>query len=210
MINIAFIDDHNMILEGLKSLIGSNDKYTIVGAYTEFSDFFENLEKINPEIIILDYSMQGFNPVEGIKSLKAKSPDLKVIIYSLHDNYQYVLSTLKAGTDGFVTKAEDSGILLKAIEEVLAGKKYVSPSLNSEVLENINSFRKKGDGLSALSSRELQLFNLLAAGKGLSEIANFLNLSVSSVSTYRKRLLDKLGLKSNADIVRYSIENTDK
>ena len=160
----------------------------------------------NFDIILLDIGLPGKRGLEVLKEILSLRPGQKVIMLSMHSEKRYAVKALKLNASGYVTKDVSSEELLKAIQRVSAGRKYISENLAEEIAE---SFNKDESSLlhESLSERELTVLLKIARGKKIKEIADELNIGSSSVSTYRKRIIEKLNLHSNADIIRYVIEN---
>jgi DNA-binding NarL/FixJ family response regulator len=157
-------------------------------------------------VVILDITMPGRGGLDTLKEIRTERPKLPVLILSIHPEDQYAVRALKAGAAGYMTKESAPDDLIKAIRKVLKGGKYISPSL----AENLALFLERDDQKSpheSLSDREYQVMCMIAAGKKVKEIAESLSLSVKTISTYRARILDKMKMKSNADLIHYAIQN---
>jgi len=205
MTHVLIADDHSIVREGVKSIL-ANVPDVIVAA--EARNGREALEKAGNEtvdLVILDISMPDRSGLEVLKQLKIEHPNLPVLILSMHPEEQYGLRVLKAGADGYLNKDAVPEELLLAIRKLIQGRKYISPTLSERLARNLS---RTGARLAhqALSDREYEVLCGIGKGKTISEIAAELNLSVSTVSTYRIRILEKLNLRTNADLTYYAIK----
>jgi DNA-binding NarL/FixJ family response regulator len=198
-------DDHPIVRKGIVQLL--KDAFPKMIS-EEVNSGIEAVKKINQEkwdLIVLDISMPGRNGIDVLKYARNAGIKTPILILSMQAEEHYALRTLKAGASGYVSKESAGDELVKAVERVMKGKKYISPKVTEILAESLGEepeiIHEK------LSDREMEVMMLIAAGKSVSEIANELNLSVSTVSTYRQRILDKLHLNNNAEILRYVFEN---
>ncbi len=202
---ILIADDHTIVREGLKQIISN---LFGVKSVDEASNGFEVIELVNKNdysVVILDISMPGKNGLDTLKELKKIKPDLPVLMLSVYDEEQYGIRVLKAGASGFIPKHSEPEEFKNAILRVTSGKKYVSENLADKLVAdldigNINHHHE------SLSDREFQVFRMIAEGKSIKEISDDLFLSSKTISTYRTRVLEKMGFQGNADIVKYAIE----
>lgn len=202
MIKIISVDDHPLIQAGLKMTLAGENDIAIDGAVSNAAELFALLEKEKFDLVLLDITLPDRNGLEVLKDIKVMYPELPVIMLTMHAEEHYAIRCLKAGAAGYVTKRSISDDLLDAINSVMKGDKYISPSL-SQIL--IKQWQKTDEKLphEAMSDRELQVATLLARGKTVGQIAVELNLSRQTVTTYRSRALDKLSAKDNAELTRY-------
>ncbi|MFC1539010.1 response regulator [Candidatus Latescibacterota bacterium] len=206
MIRILIADDHPLIRKGLGQIIEDATGLFIEG---EASNGFEVLEKIQIkdfDVIILDISMPGLNGLEVLKQIKIVKPDIPVLILSMYSEEQYAIRALKAGASGYLTKESAPEELVSAIRKIINGGKYISSSL-AEILAYDFLGEKNKMPHELLSDREFQVLFMIASGKTVSEIADELFLSVKTVSTYRSRLLGKMNLNNNTELVHYAFKN---
>ncbi len=206
--NILIADDHSVVRRGLKTiLVDAFPNATI----EEASDGIELLNKALEQdwsIIVSDISMPGKTGIEVVKELKELKPKQKVLILSVHAAEQYAVRTLKAGAAGYLTKESAPEELVKAIEHIMGGRKYITPEI-AEILVNINIDNSGSrQPHEALSDREFEVLKLIASGKTVSEIADILSLSIHTISTYRSRILEKMQMKNNAELTKYAISNS--
>ncbi len=204
--NILLADDHSIVRRGLREIL--LEEFPDAN-FQEAADGQELIRKMRVEkfdVIISDVSMPGKNGLEALKVIKAESPTIPVLVLSIHPEELYAIRVLKAGASGYLTKESAPEELVKAVRMVMAGRKYITPSLAEKMASNLdNDFSKLPHEL--LSDRELDVLKLIAGGKTVSEIANDLSLSVNTISTYRARVLEKMNLKSNSELTFYAISN---
>jgi len=206
MMSILIADDHDIVRKGLKLIL--MERYPD-GYFLEAGDGEELVAKAKEmdwDIIISDISMPHKTGLQALKEIKEIKPQIPILILSIYSEDLYATRAMKMGAHGYVTKDLAEEELVKAIETVLQGKKFISPTVaeklaNSLVNEVADISHKN------LSDREMDVFKLLAEGQSIASIAQLLSLNASTVSTYRSRILEKMNMKSNADIVRYALEN---
>jgi DNA-binding NarL/FixJ family response regulator len=205
MIRLLVADDHPVVREGLKRIVSEQMDIEVVG---EATTGYEVLEKIkNPEVqvLLLDISMPGPGFLETLSRVKVERPDIPVLVLSVHPEDQYALRALRAGAAGYLTKDHSPEELSSAIRKVSSGGRYVTSSLAEKLAFELKEPEKPLH--EALSDREYQFLCKLSSGKSLKEIAAELALSPKTVSTYRARVLEKLKLKTSAELIRYGIEH---
>jgi len=159
------------------------------------------------DVAVLDISMPGMNGLDALKQVRQEFPDLPVLILSMYPEDQYAIRMFKAGADGYLNKSSAPEELVKAIKKVHAGGKYVSPSLGEALAFTVNPGAEK-DPHQLLSDREYEVLCLIGSGKTISQIADTMSLSVTTISTYRARILDKMRMKTNAELARYAIQKS--
>ena len=206
MIKVLIADDHALIRKGLKQLLDDTDDMRVIGEAENGMQAIRMAEETAYDVVLLDISMPDKHGVEVLKQLKASKPQLPVLMLSMHPEEQYALRSMKAGAAGYLNKQSAPNDLVGAIREVVAGRKYI----NKEVAQALAN-QVSGDHPSApheiLSDREYQTLTMIASGKCVSDIGKELNLSVKTVSMYRARLLQKMKLKNNAELMHYAIKN---
>jgi two-component system invasion response regulator UvrY len=207
MIKIFIADDHTVVREGLKLILAAAGDMSVSGEAADGQETLQKLKKNRPDLLLLDISMPIRNGVDILKQLHTKWPKLPILILTSQPEQKYAIRALKLGASGYFTKEGEPKELLKAIHTILSGKRYVSSSLTQQLIVSLGD--DSGKPLhDKLSNRELEVLCAIARGKSLTEIANELFLSVKTVSTYRTRILEKLRLQSNADLIRYAIQHT--
>jgi two-component system invasion response regulator UvrY len=205
MIKIAVADDHPIVREGLKQIIAKTTDLTVVMEASDGQEVLEKLKKHPVDVLLLDISMPVRNGVDILKQLRAKWPKLPILILSAHPETKYATRVFRLGASGYLTKEGAPKELIGAIRTVLSGKRYVSNSLAQYLAMNLDNDSEKPLH-ETLSDRELEVLCLIASGKPLTDIANNLFLSVKTISTYRTRILEKLHMQTNADLIRYAIQ----
>jgi len=203
---VILVDDHDLIREGLKKVINKELDIKIVGEANNADELFNLLrENKNIDIIILDISLPGRSGIDVIKDIQVESPDTKILILSMHPEERFAVRALKAGASGYITKGKASKSLIKALRKINNGRKYISPTLAEFLAAELDVDYDKPIHEN-LSNREFEVMKLIAEGKTVSQIADILCISVNTVTTYRSRVLDKMNMKSNAELVRYALE----
>ncbi len=206
MINVLIADDHALIREGLKKILSGEPDMTLVGEANNVVELFAQLKRLAVNIVLLDISMPGESGLDALRELRQKYPHLPVLILSIHPEQRFAVRALKAGASGYIMKQGAVEELVQAIRKVVSGGKYVSASLAEQLATELDN--ESGKALhETLSDREFQVMRLIAAGKKSSEIAAELSVTLSTVNTYRSRILEKMNMQSNVDLTRYAIEN---
>lgn len=203
---ILIADDHAIVRKGLVQILQEEFPTAQV---TEVANSNQALDEVNKQIwdvILLDISMPGKNGIETLKQIRANGIKAPVLMLSMHSEEQYAIRVLKAGASGFLNKQSATEELLTAIHKVLSGRKYITASLAEKLVESLGENEKKPSH-ELLSDREMQVLQLIASGKTVSEIAEEISLSVNTISTYRTRILEKTNLHNSAELTRYALDN---
>ncbi len=206
MIRTLIVDDHKIVREGLIQILRETPDICVVGEAGNGREALQKLRVSTPDVVLLDVSMPEMDGMASIHAIKQEYPKLPVLVLSMYPEEQYAIRFLKVGAAGYLTKESASDELIEAIRKVAGGGRYVTGSLADRLAGELGRHPHQGD-LAALSDRELQTLRLLAAGQTLSETAAQLSLSVKTISTYRARILTKLGLRSTAELIRYAVEH---
>lgn len=205
MPKILIADDFPMFRRGVKELLVDGFGEITVGECGNAYDLLELVRLKTWDVVVLDITMPGTTGTEALMQLKSKYPKLPVIVFSMHPEDQYAVRMFKAGADGYLEKASAPEELVKAIRKVLGGGQYVSPALAETLALTLKA--SAGDTPHAqLSDREYEVMCLIASGSTVSEIAETLHLGVTTISTYRARILEKMNLKNNAELTRYALQ----
>ncbi len=208
MIRVAIADDHSYIREGLKKIFGEETDIKLVAEAENSPETIQMTLKSDFDVLILDIRLPGKSGLELLKDLLNIKPGLKIIMLSVHPESLYGMRSLRAGAFGYLAKDAPTEELIKAIRKASEGRKYISENLAERLASSLGDNKDEKLPLhQKLTDREFQVFNALARGKTLKEIAESLNISVSTVNTYRHRIFDKMNLKSNIELVYYAIEN---
>ncbi len=199
-------DDHAIVRKGLAQML--QDEFSSV-VVVEVSNSIEAIEQINLQkwdLILLDISMPGRNGIETLKQIRANGVSTPILMLSMHSEEQYAIRALKAGASGFLNKQSATEELLLAVNKVLSGGKYVTAAMGEKLAGKMEIDHEQ-PAHEYLSDREMQVLQSIAAGRTISMIAAEISLSINTISTYRKRILVKLGLDNNAEITRYAMDN---
>jgi len=202
---ILIADDHAIVRKGLKQLILDEFPSAQIGEAGDVENLVAQVMKYKWDIIVCDISMPGRSGVEALSQIKQINPSIPVLMISMHPEDQYALRVLKAGASGYLTKDLVHEHLIPAIQMARLGRKYITPAVAQKLVGAISPDSNK-QAHEFLSDREFDVFKMLASGKPVSDIAHQLSLKVTTVSTYRSRILEKMQLKTNADLTRYAIE----
>lgn len=206
-IRVLIADDHAIVRQGFKQIFSETEDLVVAGEADDGAEALQLARQQEWDVFLLDVTMPNRNGIDTLKQLKKEFPKLPVLILSMHPEEQYAVRAIKSGASGYLTKQSAPEQLVTAIRQVARGKKYVSPA----VAEQLANALVAGDGErpphELLTDREYQVFRLISAGKPLTQIAEELNLAVATISTFRTRIIEKTGLKSNAEMIRYGIEH---
>jgi two-component system, NarL family, invasion response regulator UvrY len=205
-IRVAVVDDHQLVRIGLKQVIDSQADFAWAGEASSGREALTLLRGTPVDVLLLDLSLPDISGLDVLRQIRAHHDSVATLVLSAYPEMQYGINVLRAGASGFVSKMADEGELCRAIRAAVRGGRYVSPEL-AEVLVSGMQGAPGEPRHSVLSEREFQIFCKLAEGKSVSEIAAKLFLSVKTVSTYRARILEKMAMKTNADITYYAIKN---
>jgi two-component system invasion response regulator UvrY len=203
---ILLIDDHAVVRHGLKQILADEFKRATFGEARHAQEALDLVWKDHWDVIVLDITMPGRSGMEVLREIKKHKPRVPVLVLSMHPENQFAVRVLKRGANGYMTKESAPVELVGAIKKVLAGGRYVSPSLAEKLATYLASDTQK-PAQELLSDREFQVLRLIASGKIVSEIARELSLSVKTISTYRTRILEKMGLRNNAELMHYAMQN---
>lgn len=206
MIRLAIADDHPIVREGLRRIATDGAGITVTGEASTADELFRLLAGAPVDVVLLDVSMPGSNFVETLRDLRERHPSIKVLVLSVHPEDQWAVRALRAGAAGYLTKDHSPEQLVEAIRRVARGGKYVSATLAERLATVIDNGQARAPH-ERLSDREFQVLRALGSGLAVKEAAVSLQLSAKTVSTYRARLMEKMGLKTNADLVRYVVEH---
>ena len=202
------VDDHKIMREGLRSLLEKNERFECIGEADDGCQAVQMARELHPDIVIMDIAMPNLNGVEATRQIKAENPDIEVIVLSMHATRTYVLQVLQAGASAYILKDSAFEELSTALLAISRGGMYLSPDITkTAALANLKggSYASGGAQAENLTKRELQVLQLIAEGKSTKDIASRLSLSVKTVETHRKQIMDKLEIRSIAGLTKYCI-----
>jgi DNA-binding NarL/FixJ family response regulator len=205
-VRVLIADDHPVVRQGLKQMLGAEADLTVAGEASSSQETVELCGRVAWEVAVVDYNMPGKGGVELVKELRRRFPQRPVLVLSMYPEDQYAVRVLKAGAAGYLTKESAAEELINAIRKVAKGGRFVSAALGERLAQELaggedQPLHRK------LSDREYQIMWMIASGKTMGEIAQQLFLSPNTISTYRARILEKLELKNNAELMRYAIRH---
>jgi len=206
MIRVIVADDHPIVRAGVRQILERGGDIAVVGEAGDGAALIRMVSTEAHDLVLLDISMPGRDGIDVLKQLKYANPRARVLIMSIHPEEQFAIRALKAGADGYLTKESVPEEVVNAVRKVVRGGKYISDRVAEQLLHEVGA----DPGTlphAALSDREFEVFRQIAAGKSLTGIAEDLSLSVKTVGTYRARILAKMNLSTNAEIIRYAIRH---
>lgn len=206
MFRVLIADDHTVVRRGLKQILLEGFPSAEVVEVADAEELIKKIIQSDWELVISDLSMPGRSGLEALQQIKQIRPHIPVLILSIHPEEQYAIRVLRAGASGYLSKDMAPDELVIAVQKVMLGKKYITDTI-AEKLASVLDHDSSKQPHETLSDREFTVLKLLASGKSVSEIAESMFLSVTTVSTYRTRLLSKMNMKTNADLTLYAIEN---
>lgn len=205
MIRVFVVDDHPVVRKGLIQILAAEPEITVAGEAADTAAALQSLDKTEVDVLLLDVMLPGRSGLEFLKELKQLHPKLPVLILSQYPEDQMAVRAIRSGASGYLTKDSAPEQLIEAVRRLHAGRKYLTPQTAELLADSVESGQEKPH--EALSDREFDVMRRIAKGQSVSDIAAELNLSVKTVSTYRTRVLEKMSMRSNADLTRYAIQN---
>lgn len=208
-LSIVLADDHTILRQGLRALLTADPSFEIVGEARDGREAVRCVEKLGPDLLLMDLSMPRMSGMDAIREIKKRYPETKIIALTVHKTEEYLLTTLQAGADGFVLKDATHDELIMAIKNVMAGKSYLSPGVSEKVIEGYLNGKKSTQSLSSwesLSQREREVLKLIAEGYKNKEIAEELCISLKTVEKHRANLMKKLDLHNAAALTVYAVD----
>jgi len=212
MIRILIADDHPIMRDGLKQILSTFDDISVSGEASDGDGVMALVRRQDFDVLVLDMSMPGKSGIELIKQIRIEKPKLPILILSMHKEEQYAVRTLKAGASGYLCKDGASQQLVQAIRKVAGGGVFVSATTAEHLVQTLTSGQGNHNEQAVaphtlLSDREFEIFRMIVRGQGVSEIAGELSLSVKTVSTHKTRILEKMRMRSTAELVRYAMSH---
>jgi len=207
MIRLVLADDHAIVREGLKRIVGDVSDFEVAGEAADGGEVLQRVRELEFDVLVLDLSMPGRSGMELIKQVKAERPKLRILVLSMHQETQYAVRAIKAGASGYLTKESAPAQLELAIRKIAGGGAYISAEVAEQLALGAMPGASDAAPHEALSDREFQVFRLLVAGVSVTDIASQLHVSVKTVSTHKSNLMQKIGVGNQADLVRYAIKH---
>jgi DNA-binding NarL/FixJ family response regulator len=211
-VNVLLVDDHVMLRDGIASILNQVEGINIVGGVSSGEEAVNGLKTFNPQIILMDIMMSGMTGLEATRWIKEQDRNIKVIIISSEVKKEFVSEGIKSGIDGYIPKNADKHTLVEAIRTVQRGEKYFNQAITNLVFEDFYKGEKEGVKSArpiaqGLTKRENEVLELVAQGKSNQEVADTLFISTKTVETHKTNILEKLGLRNTAELVKYAIKN---
>ena len=206
IVKVGIVDDHSIVRSGLRQFLSEMVDLRVVGEAASGREAIDLVRTTEMDVMIMDLSMPGQSGIDALAMIRAKAPDVGILILSGYPEEQYAVNLIRQGASGYLNKECEPMEIVNAIRTIALGRRYISPSVAELIAQQLN--RKEGSAAhDLLSEREFQVFLKLAKGETAGDIAEALSLSVKTVSTYRTRLMEKMGLSSNSDLTYYALKN---
>ena len=207
MIKVLLADDHSIVREGLRRIVEESGDLEVVAEAADGREALKQVAELAPDVAVVDISMPGIDGLEVVSRLKDTHPGLPVLILTMHEEAQYIVRAIEAGAMGYLTQQSAPEQLVTAIRRVYSGQRYITDDATEALALRIARGTRDKTPLDSLSMRELQVLRRLAMGHTNREIAQAYSLSIKTVDTYRARLLKKLDLRNNAELIRFALQN---
>lgn len=207
MIRIALADDHKIVRQGLKQILGEEADLQVVGEASNGGETLKLVTESPLDVLVLDMSMPGRSGIELIKLIKLEKPKLAILVLSMHQEEQYAVRAIKAGAKGYLTKESASDQLISAIRKVASGGVFITPAVAERMALDFGASQDEASH-TQLSDREYQIFEMIVAGKNVTAIADEISVSVKTVSTHKARILQKMRMSSSAELIHYAIDHS--
>ena len=204
---ILIADDHAIVRHGLKQILADEFKRASFAEARNGQEVLDTVWKQNYDVVVLDITMPGRSGLEVLKEIKKAKPRLPVLVLSMHPEDQFAMRVLESGASGYMTKESAPAELVGAVKKIMAGGRHISTSV-AELMASYITMDSSRPSHEQLSNREFQVMRMIASGKTVSEIARMLSLSVRTISTYRARILEKMGMKTNAELTHYAFQHS--
>jgi DNA-binding NarL/FixJ family response regulator len=209
-IKIILVDDHTLFRDGIKSILDEEENIDVIDEAPDANSLFKKLENHQPDILITDISLPDMSGIEIARRITELYPDIKMLMLSMHNNEEFIINSLKAGAHGYLSKDIKSTELLEAIHAVMNGKIYFNKEISQTIINNYRAENNSDPLLNAgnnLTEREIEVIKLLGEGLINKEIADRLSISIRTVDAHKNHIMQKLGLKSTVELVKYAIKN---
>ena len=204
---VLLADDHAILRDGLRMVLEAQQGITVVGEAEDGRQALEMVERLHPDVVVMDIAMPNMNGLEAARQIKRRWPDVRIVILTMHENQQYLTQIVKVGASGAVLKRSAGTELVSAIKAAARGESYFSPSIAGMLLEDYRArlTQEAPEETEVLTEREREVLQLIAEGKTNQEIAEILTLSIKTVQTHRAHILEKLDVHDRTDLVKYAI-----
>ena len=206
MIRLLIADDHAIFREGLKHILEEHPDIIVADEAKNGQEVLDNIWKREYDMVLLDIGMPGMPAIEVLKKVKNEKPRLPILVLSMYPEEQYAVRVIKAGASGYLTKESAPEELITAIRKITAGRKYITSSVAEKLAAEVEPDAAR-PAHHTLSDREFEVFRLIASGKTVTQVADALFLSVKTISTYRSRILEKMKMKTNAELMHYALKH---
>ncbi len=206
MIKILIADDHTLFREGLKHILAEYPDLVVTDEASNGQEVLDKIWNNDYDMVLLDITMPGMTGLDALKQLKNDKPKLPVLVLSMHPEEQYAVRVIRAGASGYLRKESAPDELITAIRKISGGRKYITSSLAERLADDVEPTAEKPLH-DTLSDREFEVFRMIAAGKTIKQIAEALFLNARTISTYRSRILEKMQMKTNAELIHYAIKH---
>ncbi len=206
---ILLVDDHPIVRQGLAELIDAQKDLTVTGTASNMQTALDLIDKLIPDLVIVDISLSGNNGIELVKNIKVRHPKMLILMLSMHDESLYAVRSLRAGASGYIMKQEATDKVLTAIRQVLNGEIYLSEKMEKRMVSQLvgaGRTERTGNPIEDLTDRELEVFGLIGQGHGTRQIAEKLHLSIKTVESHRAHIKEKLNLKTATELVQHAIQ----
>jgi DNA-binding NarL/FixJ family response regulator len=208
-ISVFLADDHPMVRNGLQLVLRAEPDIKVVGEAADGHEAVRRVEKVKPDVVVMDIAMPGLNGIEATKKIRKACSAVRVLILSMHDTAEHIYQALQAGAQGYLLKESAGEEVIKAVRALCKGKRYLSEKISETVVNDYlqqRTLEKKKSPLASLSEREREILQLAAEGKSSAEIGRVLFLSPKTVETYRSRMMQKLGIRDHAALIKFAIQ----
>ncbi len=203
-IKILVVDDHAILRDGIRALLGLHDDIKIVGEASEGKEAIEKARELMPDVVVMDIAMPGMDGLEATRRIRKKSPKVKVLVLTQYDNREYTLSAIKAGAAGYVPKRALGSELVSAIRAVHRGESFLYPSAAAALIEDYRQ-QAEEEPYDRLTAREREILKLIAEGPTSREIADMLRISLKTVLGHRTKIMEKLGIHNRTELIKYAM-----
>ncbi len=205
---ILLVDDHPIVRQGLAEMLNHEDELAVCGTAENTFEALDQIEKVKPDLVLLDITLKGSNGIEVLKDIKVRHPKLTVLMLSMHDENLYAVRALRAGAAGYVMKHEPADVVVASIRQVLSGEIALSQNMEKRMMKQLvgGGAARTGSPLEDLSDRELEVFRLIGNGSSTRQIAEDLHLSIKTIESHRAHIKEKLNFKNATELVQHAIQ----